>query len=515
MPTYPGVYITELNAYPSAIVGVATAVAAFIGYTEKAEQNGQPLTLKPVPIASLADYIAAFGGDFAVPFALTAATGSAKHPVTLGGKLYDLAVATPAKRFNLFNSLRLFYANGGGNTYIISVGNYTASIDSQALLNGLDAVRDLVGPTMLAIPDAVLLADPTAVVQAMVKQSATLTDRVALLDVWGAATLDAKPDQAQVDAAVAPFRKAVAPLSGLGLSNGLSYGMAYFPFLATSVVDPTNANDVSYRNFAPASAPAVIAALKAEALSIKPNQDTGYIDAAFDRKNDPTDPAALQKLIQHNNQTLIANVPALMSLYAIMAQQIGILPPSGAMAGAYTANDATNGVWNAPANIALNAVDNTNAAITDAEQGSLNVPLDGLAINAVRDFVGRGPLVWGARTLDGNSPDWRYIQVRRLVIYIEQSIKQALNGFASAPNDGQTWTTVTTMVGNFLTGLWSQGGLMGAKPSDAFTVQCGLGSTMTAQDILDGYMIVQVTLQIIRPAEFTTLTIKQQMQGVA
>jgi Bacteriophage tail sheath protein len=71
------------------------------------------------------------------------------------------------------------------------------------------------------------------------------------------------------------------------------------------------------------------------------------------------------------------------------------------------------------------------------------------------------------------------------------------------------------MVSSFLQGLWSQGGLMGAKASDAFTVQCGLGSTMTGQDILNGYMIVQVTLQMIRPAEFIELTFKQKMEGVS
>jgi phage tail sheath protein FI len=82
-----------------------------------------------------------------------------------------------------------------------------------------------------------------------------------------------------------------------------------------------------------------------------------------------------------------------------------------------------------------------------------------------------------------------------------------------AANDGQTWAAVTAMISNFLTGVWSQGGLMGNQASDAFTVHCGVGSTMTAQDILNGYMIVQVMLQMIRPAEFIELTLKQHMEG--
>jgi phage tail sheath protein FI len=124
-------------------------------------------------------------------------------------------------------------------------------------------------------------------------------------------------------------------------------------------------------------------------------------------------------------------------------------------------------------------------------------------------------VVWGARTLDGNSLDWKYIQVRRTLIYVEQSIEASLQPFVFAANDGKTWVAVTSMVSNFLQGLWSQGGLMGAKADEAFTVSCGLGSTMTPLDVLDGYMIVQVTLQMIRPAEFIELTFKQKMQGFA
>jgi len=153
--------------------------------------------------------------------------------------------------------------------------------------------------------------------------------------------------------------------------------------------------------------------------------------------------------------------------------------------------------------------------LNSEQQADLNVPVNGKAVDALRQFPGRGTVVWGARTLDGNSNDNRYIQVRRTLIYIEQSIKNALNGFVFAPNTGQTWTTVVSTVSGFLQTVWSQGGLMGATASEAFSVQCGLGSTMTGKDVLEGYMIVQVTLQLIRPAEFIELTFKQKMEGVS
>jgi uncharacterized protein len=152
--------------------------------------------------------------------------------------------------------------------------------------------------------------------------------------------------------------------------------------------------------------------------------------------------------------------------------------------------------------------------LNDQEQGDYNMPPNGQSISILRALPGRGTVVWGARTLDGNSNDTRYIQVRRTLIYIEQSIKQSLQSFVFAANDAKTWTTVTSMISNFLTTLWQAGGLMGAKPEEAFTVACGVPTTMTGLDVLNGYMIVNVSLQLIRPAEFIELTFTQRMQGV-
>ena len=187
--------------------------------------------------------------------------------------------------------------------------------------------------------------------------------------------------------------------------------------------------------------------------------------------------------------------------------------PSGAMAGIWAYNDQNRGVWTAPANLSVAGVTGPTYAMTDIEQGGFNVPLNGVAINVLRAFPGRGTVVWGARTLDGNSLDYRYIQVRRTLVYIQQSIKQALTQFALAPNGATTWAAATTMVSNFLQNLWSQGGLMGATASQAYTVACGVPASMTAQDVLNGYMIVNVTVQMIHPAEFIELTFTQTMQG--
>ena len=121
-------------------------------------------------------------------------------------------------------------------------------------------------------------------------------------------------------------------------------------------------------------------------------------------------------------------------------------------------------------------------------------------------------MVWGARTLDGNSNDWRYINVRRTLIFLEQSIKDATNAYVFAPNDATTWVNVQSMISSFLTGVWNQGGLVGPKPADAFSVSVGLGSTMTNDDIQQGIMRVSVKVAVSHPAEFIEITFEQEMQ---
>jgi hypothetical protein len=368
---------------------------------------------------------------------------------------------------------------------------------------------------MLVVPDAVLLSGANGetnfgtLTKDMLLQCGERQDRVAILDVYGTDKLNQSSAtfQASLDSTITKFRAAVG-------SNFLNYGMAYFPFVKASVVQ---ADEITYTNFDienPDQLALLQSILKNEAARLytgvqKVTVD-GYIDAMNPAVTDPSNTDAVTKLNNDLNNAL----PILPQIEGVIVDMLNLLPSSGAMAGVFTLNDQTKGVWNAPANTTLSSVVAPSVKLNDAQQGDLNVPLDGKAIDVLREFVGRGTVVWGARTLDGNSNDWRYIQVRRTLIYIEQSIKNALDQFVFAPNDGNTWVTVTSTVSNFLQGLWSQGGLMGATASEAYTVQCGLGSTMTAIDILEGYMIVQITVQMIRPAEFIELTFKQKMEGL-
>ncbi|POY37589.1 phage tail protein [Solitalea longa] len=204
------------------------------------------------------------------------------------------------------------------------------------------------------------------------------------------------------------------------------------------------------------------------------------------------------------------------SLYRSINQKIAStateLPPSGAIAGIYAFIDATRGVWKAPANVNIQGVESLSYTIDNTDNDDLNISDTGKSINAIRFFTGKGTLVWGARTIDGNSNEWRYVPVRRLFITIEESAKKATIPFVFEPNDANTWVKVRAMLENYLTLQWRAGALAGPKPEYAFFVKCGLGQTMTSQDILEGRLIVEIGLAAVRPAEFIILRFSHLMQ---
>ncbi|WP_227270653.1 phage tail sheath C-terminal domain-containing protein [Roseobacter weihaiensis] len=212
------------------------------------------------------------------------------------------------------------------------------------------------------------------------------------------------------------------------------------------------------------------------------------------------------------DKTMRATVPLYTDVMNAITKYMNVMPPAAAMAGVYTAVDNTRGVWKAPANVSVAGVTGPMVNIDHGQQENLNVSTTGKSINAIRPFVGEGTLVWGARTLDGNSLDWRYINVRRTMIMIEESIRLAAKAYVFEPNTANTWVTIRSMIENFLTSVWKAGGLAGAVPTDAFSVHVGLGETMTPVDILEGKLLVTVLVAVSRPAEFIEITFQQQMQ---
>jgi phage tail sheath protein FI len=196
-----------------------------------------------------------------------------------------------------------------------------------------------------------------------------------------------------------------------------------------------------------------------------------------------------------------------------LTRQRVTLPPSAAIAGVYARVDRERGVWKAPANVSLMAVIGVQKKMSDADQEALNVdPTAGKSINAIRDFTGKGTLVWGSRTLAGNDNEWRYVSVRRLFITIEENTRKASAFAVFEPNDATTWLKVRGMIESYLYSLWERGALAGSTPEAAYYVHVGLGTTMTPQDVLEGRLIVEIGVAAVRPAEFVVLRFMHKLQ---
>ncbi len=181
--------------------------------------------------------------------------------------------------------------------------------------------------------------------------------------------------------------------------------------------------------------------------------------------------------------------------------------PSGYVMGIYARTDTTRGVWKAPANEVVRGILQFESAITKGEQDILN-PIN---VNAFRDFrtANRGLRLWGGRTLSSDA-SWKYVSVRRLFLFLEQSIERGLQFAVFEPNNETLWATVKQSISNFLISVWRDGGLEGVVEEEAFFVNVGYNVTMTQTDIDNGRLIVEVGVAAVKPAEFVIIRIGQK-----
>jgi phage tail sheath protein FI len=185
------------------------------------------------------------------------------------------------------------------------------------------------------------------------------------------------------------------------------------------------------------------------------------------------------------------------------------IPPSGYIAGIYARSDIERGVHKAPANEIIRGALEIKLAITKGEQDILNP----LGINCIRAFPGRGIRIWGARTT-ASDPLWKYINVRRLLLYIEESIDEGTQWVVFEPNNEKLWGRVNATITQFLTRVWRDGALMGTKVEEAFFVKCDR-TTMTQDDIDNGRLICMIGVAPVKPAEFVIFRIAQWAGGSA
>lgn len=485
----PGVYVNEIPSFPPSIAQVATAIPAFIGYTQFAkDRQGKSLTNKPTRITSMLEYELYFGK--AQPETNIQITYTQTTNGTITNDTIGVAFSGNKSKHNMHTAIRLFYSNGGGACYIVSVGAYT-DIDTGSLALtdfynagtgvGLEAVAKEDEPTLIIFPEGQHMTEPNyySLLGHALDQCGNLQDRFTIMDVYD--TGETLLTSADVTTAIGNFRNGFA-------SAYNNYGAAYFPNLKTVYSYDIDESSTLVAH----TVNGVAGPLDGHSL-----QDIGVLASP------PPNPLpAFYNLGAYNllKQALLNQFPV-------------IMPPAAAVAGVYASVDASRGVWKAPANVGLQDAIGPVFQISDDLQGGMNIDAtSGKSINAIRAFTGKGILIWGARTLDGNSNDFKYISVRRFYIMVEESTKKAANAFVFEPNDGNTWVKVRAMIENYLTNLWRLGALAGSKPEQAFYVKVGLGQTMTFDDILNGRMIVEIGMAPVRPAEFIILRFSQIQQ---
>jgi len=542
----PGVYVEEQAKFPPSVAQVETAIPAFIGYTADGPKN------KPTRISSMLEYEALFGKANPETFAVAFKDGVAT------------ATQTKVSDFKMYYAMQMYFANGGGACYIVSVGAenvYYSAVSLAELQAGLDLLKKEDEPTLIVFPDLQGLVASSADVVAAQRTKLASDDAAEAaaeaFDVAGLAALeaadqleaaqeaaDAAPGNAALAAALAAAKLVVAAANQAVTDTDADKDTAN----AIATIANTNLTTVITANSNAAAANAYnlynLALDQSEVLKDRfVIMDVLGEISAFKGDSGPSSGQSGERLkygaayypklktvlsydfkdanvsvMGVSGVTNLAELKTSNSEFynqakkAIESKPV-VLAPSSAMAGVYGKVDGTSGVWKSPANVGLSFVQEPTIKISDRDQDALNIDSNGgKSINAIRTFTGKGTLVWGARTLDGNSNEWRYISVRRFFNMVEESVKKATERFVFEPNTANTWIRVQAMIENFLNQQWQDGALAGSKPEEAYYVSVGLNKTMSTQDILEGRMVIEVGMAAVRPAEFIVLRFSHKLQ---
>ena len=531
MATYltPGVYVEEVDRGSKPIEGVGTAVAAFVGFTASAPppEPGDPDGVKPRFVSNWTQYQKLFGG-----FAPNA--------------------MLPHSVYGYFN-------NGGGSCYIVRVPTSSGGSKAKAKAVGIDAaakpgvdtlkVRALgtgdleVEVVVDAPPAATPAGDDTAPPPPPSAQTFTINVNEGGRQVESFSELTFGKGSQNVETVVnarsTRVKVEVPTIKGLNQADRTPASGSY-PVPGT----PVTAVEVSGADFAGSEIDRTGIGGLAIADEVTMVAVPDLITAA--RKSDGSVDLDLYKMVQTSlidfctSRQIMAvlDAPPAMnpqqvkewrsetamydSKYAAMyypwlrvadpSRSNGSVvtidvPPSGHVSGIWARNDATRGVWKAPANEVVRGIMDLEAAVTRGEQELLNP----IGINVIRPFGTRGVRVWGARTLSSD-PSWRYVNVRRLFNYIESSIDIGTQWVVFEPNDLDLWQRVKRTINSFLLGMWRQGALVGATPAEAFFVKCDAENN-PPESVDEGKLIVEIGIAPVKPAEFVIFQISQWQGG--
>ena len=525
--TYPGVYIEEIPSGVRTITGVATSIAAFVGRAQRG------LTDKPITLNSFGDFEREFGGLWLL------------SPMSF--------------------AVRDFFVNGGGQAIVVRLHNAATKYEFEFEDYSLRAASPgLWGLNLRVVADLdtsasnqfnLTVRDNVTGGRVEVHRNLTFTegprrvDRVlaaeSSLIEWNGALPSGPPAPVAGEDAVGAAERALAVAIASGDSTAITSARNILQTAkedaAFNVSDGSVLTNAQYIGTGMEAAKTGLYALKLadlfNILCIAPHSyPTGDINTALvsaaatfcesrravllvDPPNSWVDKTIAKTQFTNTTDTVGTRsknaalyFPRIVQPNPLRGEQPETFVPCGAVAGVLARTDAEQGVWKAPAGLdaTLLGVPQLGYSLTDAENGELNQ----LGINCLRSMPGTGRVVWGARTLQGDdrlASEWKYLPVRRLALYIEESLYRGTQWAVFEPNDVPLWTQLRLNIGAFMQDLFRRGAFQGQTPATAYFVKCD-SSTTTQSDINQGVVNVLVGFAPVKPAEFVVIQF-QQMAG--
>lgn len=495
-PSYPGVYIEELPSGVRTITGVATSITAFIGRARQGPVN------EPVMVRSFGEFERVFGGlwlESTLSYAV-------RHFFANGGSdALIVRIHNGANKASLAISgaLALEAKNEGSwaNTLKLVVDHNTKDPADTSLFNL--KIQSAAGETLENFPNASSNpANPRYVVGLLERESR-------LWRVSG--SVSARPAADTYDMADP------TPPAGVTITAG----------------GDGNALTLNQYTGSQANKTGVYALLKADLFNLlcvpPPSFTTDFADGDWDNfyqfcqdrrallivdaprwADSAAAVSGIAGFTRHRNAAIF--FPRVRAPDPLRENRLEEFVPCGAVAGVMARTDASRGIWKAPAGLeaTLNGVAELSVSLTDKENGDLNV----LGVNCLRALPNVGRVVWGARTLEGAdrlASEWKYIPVRRMALYLEESLYRGLQWVVFEPNDEPLWAQIRLNVGAFLHNLFRQGAFAGTTPREAYFVKCDKETT-TQDDVNRGVVNILVGFAPLKPAEFVIVKL-QQMAG--
>lgn len=568
----PGVYVEEYDSGAVPMQGVSTSTAGFIGLAQRGPVVGKPQLVTSFADYKRAfgGYLseAKFGEARFLPYAVeqffinggsrayimrVAAEGAAAAKATAG--VLQIEAANPGE---WGNKIRVTVeASSKAKTQVIAVngadlklknaegfnqGDVVELFDGKAkayatIISSLDNIVTLDAPCTLNVADEKIgtpkyiktceltltvklddVVETYANVSLCPEAGNFVSARARKSDLVTIAVTEAKapaaPKEGKDEKAPAPAKAGVTPIELAGgaavialaggsdgkvanVSPNVYMGEDNGPGKRSGLAAFLENVDVSIMAIPGVTAPEVQAALIAHCENCK--SCFAILDVPIDRKK-TNDVVEFRDMY---DTTYAAMYHPWLEMFDPLAKRSAYFPPSGAMAGIYARTDNERGVHKAPANEIVRGCTGLSCNYNEGEQDILNPK----GVNLIRAFTGRGIRVWGARTMSSNGL-WKYVNVRRLYIYIEESIKANTNWVVFEPNSEVLWGRVTRTIEMFLATCWRSGALAGSTPSEAYFVECG-PTTMTQDDIDNGRLICNIGIAAVKPAEFVIFRITQ------